>query len=169
MPQSVIILLRLLHIMCGAIWFGAVIVMTFYFMPAIGAAGPAGGAVMKQVGDRKYPQFVMAMMGLTILSGLGLMWYASSAFGPVWFRSPMGRTISLGAAIAIVASIYGSVFLRPTVMRMQALGAEMAGGAPNPAQATEMKTLQSKVTTATRLVAILMILAVAAMAGARYM
>jgi hypothetical protein len=167
---SLIVTLRVLHIVCGAIWVGAVVIATFFIFPSVGAMGPAGGQFMKQFMDRKYPQVVMSLMGITILSGLGLMYTASVNYGGSWFASPMGRMISLGAAIAIVASVFGSVIARPSAMRMQKLGAEIAagGGAPSPDQAAEMKKLQGKLTTSGRIIAVLMILAVAAMAGARY-
>ena len=80
----------------------------------------------------------------------------------------MGRVISLGAAIAIVAAVYGVVVNRPVGMRMQKLGAEIQGGQPTPAQAAEMQALQSKLRRASQLVAVLLLLAIAAMAAGRY-
>lgn len=167
--QAFILTLRFLHIVSGAIWFGAVVVMTFFIMPSIGAAGPAGGQVMKQVGDRKYAQWIMAFMGITILSGLGLMWTVAKTFGGNWFATAMGRTISLGAALAIIASTIGVVLARPAMLRMQTLGAEMAGGSGSPEQAAEMKRLQGRMSASTRIVVALMIVAVTAMAVARYL
>ena len=169
MSIALIITLRILHIAAGAIWVGAVVIVTFFVFPAVGAAGPAGGQVMRQLVERKYPQFVMALMGITILSGLWLMWVVSADTGGAWFSSPMGRAISLGATLAIVASVFGSVVTRPAAMRVQRIAADIGAGTPSPAQAEEMRAIQRKLQWSTRLVAIMMLLAVAAMAGARYM
>ena len=163
-----IIILRLLHILSGATWFGALIVVAFFLMPSIGAAGAAGGAVMKQMGDRKYSQFMMALLALTILSGAALMYYDNKAFGGNWYATGMGRTISLGAAAAIVAAVLGAVGARPTMNKMQELGGQMAGGGTADQQA-QMKALQGKMLMTTRIVAGLLILAASTMAVARYM
>jgi hypothetical protein len=167
--QALIVVLRLLHIVSGAVWVGAVVFTAFFLMPTIAAAGPGGGAFMREFGKRKIPQFMMSLMAITVLSGLGLMGVIASRSDGTWFSSPMGRVISLGAALAIIASVYGAVVNRPVGMRMQKLGAEMQGGQPSPAQAAEMKTLQEKLASASRLVAVMLLLAVAAMGVARYM
>ena len=58
----------------------------------------------------------------------------------------------------------------PTAMRMQTLAAEMqaATGAPSAEQAAQMKALQAKMLLSARIVAVLLLIAVAAMAAARY-
>ena len=165
--QALIVVLRLLHIVSGALWVGAVVFTAFFLMPTIAAAGPGGGAVMREFGKRKIPQFMMSLMGITVLSGLGLMGVIASRSDGTWFSSPMGRVISLGAAIAIIASVYGAVVNRPVGMRMQQIAAEIQGQ-PSPAQAAEMQTLQAKMAGAARTVAVMLLLAVAAMAVARY-
>ena len=165
--QALIVVLRLLHIVSGALWVGAVVFTAFFLMPTIAAAGPGGGAFMREFGKRKIPQFMMSLMAITVLSGLGLMGVIASRSDGTWFSSPMGRVISLGAAIAIIASVYGAVVNRPVGMRMQQIAAEIQGQ-PSPAQAAEMQTLQAKMAGAARTVAVMLLLAVAAMAVARY-
>ena len=166
--QALIVVLRLLHILGGSIWVGSVVFTAFFLMPSIAAAGPGGGAVMREFGQRKIPQFMMSLMAVTVLSGVGLMGVIGSRSDGAWFSSPMGRVISLGAAIALIASVYGAVVNRPTGMRMQKLGAEMQGGQATPAQAAEMQALQSKLLRASQVVAVMLLLAVAAMAAGRY-
>lgn len=170
MSPTLIVVFRLVHIVSGAIWVGAVVFTTFFLMPSITAAGPAAGPFMKEFTQRKFPQVAMALMALTILSGLGLMWVMSARFTGAWFSSPMGRVISFGAALTIVASVFGMVVTRPTAERMQKLAVEMqsAGGAPSASQAAAMKALQSRMSMASRVVAALLLLALAAMATARY-
>ena len=170
MPQSLLVAFRFLHIVSGAVWVGAVVLVAFFLMPAVMASGPAGGQVMKQFGERKYPQLMMALMAITVLSGLGLMWEMASRSSGAWFSSPMGRTISFGAAATIVAAVFGIVVARPTAMRIQQLAGEMqaGGGPPSADQSAQMKALQAKMLRGSQIVAVLLLLAVAAMATARY-
>jgi hypothetical protein len=123
---------------------------------------------MREFGKRKIPQFMMSLMATTVLSGLGLMGVIASQTDGAWFSAPMGRVISLGAAIALLAAVYGLVVNRPIGMRMQQIGAEVQGGQPSPAQAAEMQTLQAKLRRASQVVAIMLLLALAAMAVGRY-
>ena len=131
--QALIVVLRLLHIVSGAVWVCAIVFPAFFLRPTSAAAGPGGGACMRDCGKRPIPHFMRSRMALTVLSGLGLMGVIASQTDGTWFSSPMGRVISLGAAIAIVASVYGAVVNRPVGMRMQKLGAEIQGGQPTPA------------------------------------
>lgn len=170
MSPALIVALRLIHIVSGAVWVGAVVFTTFFLMPSITAAGPGAGPFMKEFGQRKFPQFAMTLMALTVLSGLGLMWSASARFNGAWFSSPMGRMISFGAALTIVAAVVGVAVSRPTAERMQKLAVEMqsAGGAPSAAQVAAMKALQSRMSMVSRVVTGLLLLALATMAIARY-
>ena len=170
MSPSVMVLLRLLHIVSGAVWVGAVVMTAFYLMPSVIASGPAGGQVMRQIGERKLPVMMMILMILTLLSGFGMMW-AAARVSTAWFSSPMGRTISIGAAFAIIGAVYGMAVNKPTAEKIQHLAAaiQAGGGPPNAAQAAEMQSLQTRMLTASRVVAFLLLLAVAAMAVARYM
>jgi hypothetical protein len=171
MPPTLLVLLRLLHIVSGAVWVGAVAMTAFFLMPAVMSSGPAGGQVMGKVAARKLPQTMMALMALTLLSGIGMMWDLASRTDGAWFSSSMGRTISLGAAFAIVGAVYGMVVNRPVANRIAQLGAaiQAGGGPPTAEQAGQMQALQGKLLTASRVVAVLLLLAVAAMAVARYL
>jgi uncharacterized membrane protein len=164
------IILRLLHIVSGTVWVGAVVFLTFFLMPSVTAAGPGAGPFMKEFGQRKFPQVAMALMALTILSGLGLMGVSAASSDGAWFSSSMGRVISFGAAVTIVASVFGVLVNRPTAERMQKLAVEMqsAGGAPSASQVAAMQALQSRMSMASRVVTGLLLVALGAMATARY-
>lgn len=172
MPQFLIVTLRIVHILTGSLWVGGVFIAAVFLMPSMAAAGPAGGVVMKEiVGVRRYPLFMMSFMIITVLSGLGLMWWSSAGFSAQWMASPFGRTLSVGAAFTIIGAVFGVVVSKPSAERLQKIGAEVqaSGGPPSAAQAAEMQMLQRKMLSATRVVAALLLLAAAAMASARYM
>ena len=171
MSPGLLLVVRALHIVAGALWVGGIVALSLFVAPSIMASGPAGGAVMKQlIETRKFPLYMMGMAILTVLSGFGLFW--SDAHGNETFtHSPFGRAISIGAALAIVALVLGMTVGAPSAKRLGALAAQAQarGGAPDPAAAAEMQRLQRKMQIVTRLAAALILLAVIAMASARYL
>jgi hypothetical protein len=171
MSPGLLLVMRALHIVVGALWAGAIVTVAMFLMPSILAAGPAGGAVMRQVVEvRKLPVFMMAVGALTLLSGLALFWFDAHG-NEAFVHSPFGRAISVGAALAIVAMVAGMAMNAPTAKRLAALAgeAQKKGGAPDAATAAEMLRLQQKMLVVTRLAAALIVLAVIAMASARYL
>lgn len=166
-----ILVLRLLHILSGAFWYGSVIFTARFLMPSLRAVGPAAGPVMAQLNERKLS---MALMGAAIVnvgSGIWLMLIVSGGDMGTWMRTGMGRTLAFGASCAILAMIVGMIVNPPAVKRLGeiAAGAAKRGGPPSPEEAAEAARLQKRMGTATVIVAILLTLAVSGMAVARYL
>jgi uncharacterized membrane protein len=164
-------LLRVVHILVGAFWVGAVLFMAVFLMPSVRAAGPAGGAVMQQlVQRRRLPRWLMTASILTIVSGLGLYGVDSSGFRSAWLGSGPGRVFGLGGILAILAAVIGMAVNFPTARRLTALAARVqsSGRPPAPDEAAEMQRLQSRLGLATAVAAALLVLATLAMAVARY-
>jgi hypothetical protein len=165
-----IYVLRLLHILSGAFWYGAVIFTVHFLMPSLRAVGPAAGPIMAQLNQRRLS---VAMMGASIVnlaSGFWLMSFASGGDIGAWMRTGFGRTIAWGSVCAILAMIVGMIVNPPAVKRMGKIAAAAAqrGGPPSPEEAAEVQRLQKRMATANVFVAILLTLAVSAMAVARY-
>lgn len=165
-----LIVARLVHILSGIFWVGAVVYNAAFLLPAVRAVGPTGGQVMHQVTQvRRLPTYMMASSILVILSGITMMWWDSRGAQNPWMHSGTGMTFSIGAASAIIAAIFGTVVVSPGVKRVAALaGAMQRGGPPAPEQVAEMQRLQARTTTALNVVAVLLVVAAAAMAIARY-
>jgi len=167
---SLILALRLIHIVSGVFWVGSIIFMAWLLTPALRATGAAGGAVIQQlVRAQRLPTYLIAAMLLTVISGLLLFQHDSASF-PGWMRTGTGMTFSAGAVLAIVGAIIGVFFNTPIAKRLSALGASIqAGGRPPTAeQAASLEMLQSRLARLSSIAAVLLILAVAAMAVARY-
>jgi uncharacterized membrane protein len=168
---TVFLLARLVHVVAGVAWAGALIFIGWYLTPAIRATGPSGGALMQQlVRVQRLPVYLMTMMALTILSGLSLFWLDISAFGPAWMHTGAGRTFSAGAGFAILTAILGAIVNVPTAKKLGALmgSIQAAGTQPSAEQAAELGQLQNRLYRAGQAAAVLILLAVICMGVARY-
>ncbi len=163
--------LRLVHIVAGVLWVGAVVFVAFFLMPSVRVLGPAGGQVMQQlVQVRKLPVYMMGMAILTVLSGIGLYWRDSGGFSDPWMHSGPGRVFGLGGLLAILVVVLGMAIISPSAKRMGVLAAAMqgAGGPPAPERVVEMQALQARTARFSTIAAVLLLFATAAMAIARY-
>ncbi|HUK22216.1 MAG TPA: hypothetical protein VLV45_11770 [Gemmatimonadales bacterium] len=152
--------LRLIHIVFGTFWTGAAIFSAFFLLPAARTAGPAAGALMSRLGPRIGPTLGVASL-LTIISGF-IMFGQLGAL----LHSPRGMALGIGALAALLAFVVGFAVSMPAAAKLGKLMA--ASGPPSPAQAGEMATLQARNALGARLAAICLIVAVGAMAVARY-
>lgn len=172
MPVStVMVLLRVVHIVSGVFWVGAALMLVGFLMPAVRDLGPKGGPFMAHLTqERKLPLWIMAASILTVLSGFGLYWRLSNGFSSEWMHSGAGRVFGIGGALAIVSLVVGMLVNSPTAKRLGALSAALqgAGGPPSPEQAAELARLQRRLYLASIESAVLLTLATAAMACARY-
>ena len=172
--RLLMMVLRLVHILGGVFWLGAVLITAGFLMPAMRATGGEATRFMNYVmQERRLQLYLSIAMVLTLLSGLAMFGYLSSAGSGAWARSRMATILGIGAVLAIVASAAGSMVVRPAgrklaviAQRMQA--ARTAGGAPSPADVAEMQALQARMARTLSLVATLLVFAAATMAIARY-
>ncbi len=172
MPYSILLLLRVLHVVGAMWWLGSLLFVALILLPSLRALGPASGAVMHQMVDvRKLPLYMAVVPMLTVLAGLALFYHDSAALNGQWMKSGPGHTYSLGAALGIIVAIIGMAVSAPSGKRLSAIGAAVRarGGPPSAEEQAEMAKLQQKMGKAVNISAILLLLAGAAMAVARYM
>ena len=168
---TTVYLLRLLHVVIGAIWVGAVVFIAAFLVPSIRAAGPAGGAVMQQLMQaRRLPLWMMAAALLTVLSGLGLYGHNSAGFRSEWLASGPGRVYGLGAVCALLAVGVGVAVNSPAGRRLAELASRVqaAGRPPSPDELAAIQRLQARLAAGATGTAVLLVLAAVAMAVARY-
>lgn len=166
--QTVMMLLRLIHILAGLFWAGAAVLLAAFLLPAARESGPAGGAVMHQLMDRRKLAFSLMLSAiLTILSGL-LMYgmIGAGSFG-TWISSRMGVALGVGGIAAMIAAGLGRGVLQPAVTALDALGAR-AAEAPSPELRHQIAIVQRRLGRASVAAAVLLVIATSAMATARY-
>jgi hypothetical protein len=171
MPASAFFFLRMIHIVIGVAWGGALIFIAAFLLPALKSVGPAGGPVMANLTQvRRLPAYLMAGVILTVLSGIALYWNDSLGFSAQWMSTGPGKTFAFGGTMGIIVAIMGMTINAPTAKRMGALTAtiQASGGPPSAEQVAEIQRLQARLLMAMRAAAILVVVAAAAMSVARY-
>ena len=166
------VILRLIHILGGVFWVGTVFFLAWFLLPANKTTGQAGLVVMQDVMmRRKLSVYLMTAMGLTILSGLLMYGRTIMITNGEWAHTTMARVLGFGALCGIVGGGLGGSVSKATGLRMAAIGKAIqdSGQPPTESQKAEIAALQAKNEKVMRYVAILLILAVAAMASARYL
>jgi hypothetical protein len=164
------VLLRLLHIGAGAIWVGAAVLIAVYIEPTARATAPEGQRFIQAL-MRTSLRIAMPILGLiTILAGIALYWQDSAGFTSVeWMRTGAGRTFGIGGLFGIASLLFGLAFSAPTAARLGRIGGaiQAAGRPPTPEETSQLRTLQGRLTIASRVTAALMVAALLLMAVAR--
>jgi uncharacterized membrane protein len=168
--DPILIVLRIVHIVGGVFWAGAILFVVHFLEPAVRDAGPDGARVMQALQKRRYLDVVPAVAALTVLSGFLLYWRTFGRFFPGAGASATEIALGLGALAALVGLVIGVTRLRPAALRLGALGVELAGAAPDRRSALEeeMGRVRLRLRRSGRAVAHLLGVAIVAMAVARY-
>lgn len=170
MTPLLIIALRVVHVLAGCFWLGAVLMNAGFLLPATQVAGSAGGQVVQQVFQvRCLPLFVNAAMLIALATGGILFWWASDGFAVAWLSSTIGICWTVGSVLAVAAALIGHFVNVPAGRRFGRL-ADAALSASPPHATTmlaEMHRLQRRLLVKTRLTAVLLVLATAIMSAAR--
>ena len=172
LSSGVVVVLRLFHIGAGVFWVGGVLMFARFIFPAVQAVGPAAGPLMDQLTRvRQLPRALLGAGFVTSLTGLVLYWHDSAGFHGPWMGSVTGMTFGTGGLLAIVALVIGLTVNSPTAKRLGALTASIQaqGAPPSPEQSAQVRQLQARLGMAGRIVMVLLVLATAAMATARYL
>jgi uncharacterized membrane protein len=164
------IVLRVIHIGAGIFWVGSATFLLVFVEPTVRAIGPPGGSFMAHMSQvRKMPRIIAVSAIVTIVAGIWLYWRDTGGFEPDIITTGPGIGFGIGGLAAIVAFIVGLTMVRPRVERMGALGGAMASGPPTPEQGQEMGALQRSLRGISIFSEVLLVIAVVAMAVARFL
>ncbi len=153
--------LRLIHIVAGGFWAGAVMLTGWFITPSAREAGPGAGPFMQALLKRRLPTIMIGTGVVTVTAGLWL-WTVRQPAMDRW----QGQALATGAVAAVIALIIGIGWQRPTANKVQALGAQIAatGAPPTPEQGAEMSGLQATMARYASILAYLLTVALAGMA-----
>ncbi|MEP7134198.1 MAG: hypothetical protein ABI904_04645 [Chloroflexota bacterium] len=161
------IVLRFLHVVGGAFWFGSAIMLGFFISPTVAATGEAGqkfmGALVKNAGITK---IISAAAGTTILAGAILYWIDSKGFTSAWTRSGPGLVFGIGGIFGLIGFIYG-MQIGTNLNALVKVGSEVQGK-PTDEQMGKIQAAQKKLKVVGPVSAYSLIIAVICMSVARY-
>lgn len=166
------LVIRVVHILCGAFWAGAAIMLAGFIEPAVKSLGPDGGRfIQRLMGPGRFGVFMTMASLLAVLSGLIMLWDGSFARMGDWFASGYGRAIIVGSVAGFVAMLVGLGLNAPVAGRIARISAEIqsAGGPPKPEQLEQIARLQRRLHVAGIASALLLALTVVAMAAAHFL
>jgi hypothetical protein len=167
------VVLRFLHIVAGAAWFGSAFLFVGFIGPSAAEVGPAAGPLLHAaVKKRKVAKVITWLGAITVVAGW-IMWLRNmdlvGSFGD-WVSSSFGLGLTIGGVLATGAFFMGYVGVGRNVERMVDLGDQIAasGGPPTPEQQQQVAHLGAELEKHGKLDLALLFLSVTAMATARY-
>ena len=170
--NTVHVILRVIHLICGVYWAGTLFFLSTLLQPSVAEAGPEGGKVVQALMRRRFLEIVPVMALLTIISGIELFRRASGGFSTEWMATGPGLSLTIGALSALVAFTIGITVLRPAAKRTGPLAQsaqQLPEGPEREARMAEVQMLRRRAAVGGRWVAALLAVAVVGMAIFRYM
>ena len=169
--RTLMIALRLAHILGGIFWVGWMMVASGFLYPAMRDTQDGGRMLERMLVHRRMSTWVSVAATLTVLSGLWMYGRVAMATDGAWMGTRPGIAYGTGGALAVAAAIVAGAVLVPTGRRLGALGARLAqgGGPPAPHDLAELRRLQARLTTTSRVATFLLVVTAALMAVARYL
>ena len=159
------VVLRIGHILAGVVWAGSAIFLAAILEPRLRTLGPeVQGRVMATLAPVLGPVLGTSAL-LTIAFGLRLV-IRLKRFDDL-LDTNWGLAITVGLIASVVAFASGLTTMA-TSRKMMALGKGMAGRPPTPEEGAQMGQLAARATLLGRATAVLVVIAVGAMASAKY-
>ncbi len=171
--NTFMLVFRFLHIVSGALWFGSAFLFVGFIGPSAAEVGPSAGPLLHAAVKKRKVTTVITVLGtITVLAGW-VMWIKDMRdYGGLgdWLGTSFGKGITTGAVLATITFVVGYLGVGRNVERMVDLGGEIAaaGGPPTAAQEAEMARLGASLERFGKIDLTLLVLAVTAMATARY-
>ena len=165
------IVLRAVHILAGAFWFGGAALLFSFLLPTVRATAPAGPKFMQHLMTRQGLSAALgAAGGLNVLAGLLMYWRDSGGLQLAWITTGTGIVFTIGAVVAIAALLLGALGTGRTATKLAALGTqiEAAGKPPTKEQAAELNSLNHTLGEFSKWNFVLLTISLLAMATARY-
>lgn len=160
--------LRLIHIIGGMYWFGAVLVMYYFINPSVVATGDAGQQFMKFLGGKSGLSNSILVAALSAaIAGAWLYWIDSNGLQSAWMTSSSGTVFGIGGLFGAIALVFGIIVNR-TISAMGQLGAQIQGK-PTPEQMMQMQMLQKRNGAGMKFTVYALIVSAICMAGARFL
>ena len=166
--NTLIIVLRLIHIVSGVFWVGTALLFNFFLTPSIRASGEVGQKFLGHlIITKTHLGEVHGISAiLTVLAGASLYWIDSQGFTSAWTRSAAGLGFGIGGIFGFLGVISGILNALP--LRTLAETAAQIQGSPTSEQKDKIQAAQKQLSIIGRIDSAVLILSLICMATARY-
>jgi hypothetical protein len=168
---SVYLFVRILHVLCGALWVGAALFSSLFLIPATRDLGLDGVKVVLALKKRGVVAYFPIVSGLTVLSGFWLYWRFTAGFSAEVSRTHAGMAFGAGGTLGLLAFIIGGAIVSRHLVAATRLGDEAAAlpeGREKADRLARAGVLRTKSARAGQVAAVLVIGATILMTLARY-
>lgn len=165
------VVLRLIHILGGAFWFGAAVTMFLFLQPTARAVGPDGQRFMLHLlRDRHLTEVVLGSAILTGVAGAILFWLDTNGLQPSLMTQPHMLGFTVGGIAGGIALLLFLFVGYPTARRLVAIGDRLETERRPPTEDEQRVLIASQGVLSRIGLAVLVLLGIAlvAMATARY-
>jgi uncharacterized membrane protein len=165
---TLVIILRLLHILGGVLWVGGALAMNFFVVPSIRATGDSGKQFAGHlINKTRFTAMMTAGALVTVIAGFLLYGIDSAWFSSAWQSSGPGIGFAIGALFALVGLVTG-IMNGNNNRAMGRIGAQIQGQ-PTSEQAAKLVAIQKQQIWVVPVNSYSLLLAVFFMAIARYL
>jgi uncharacterized membrane protein len=171
--DPLMLVLRLFHIVAGALWFGASFLFVGFVGPSAAETAPGSGPFLSAAIKKRRVATVIATLAITTVIAGWLMWIRDAMLYEsvmAFVGSRFGLALTIGGILATAAAYTGIMGIGRNVERLVDIGdtVRASGGPPTDEQATRIAHLGAEIKKHGQIDIVLLFLAVIAMATARY-
>ncbi|TPL09616.1 DUF2269 family protein [Mesorhizobium sp. B2-4-14] len=162
LSNSMIALLRAIHIVFGAFWMGGTVTLGFFLLPALRKGSTDGAAIAARFLAKSWFMTASLVAGfISVIAGLALyaeLWAGTDFTGPaVWY--------SVGGHLAEASIILAVLAIAPTTRQL----ARFAQEQHDEERTLRLERLLNRVTVVSRVIAAMLAVTITMMAIGRYM
>ena len=166
------IVFRLLHIVAGVLWVGSAFLFVGFIGPSAAEVGPSAGPILHAaVKKRKVPKVITGLGITTVVAGWILWLRDLNDYGSLgdWLGSNFGLVLTIGAVLATIAAFLGALGVGRNVERLVDMSDTVAAsGARQRRSKARIEHLGEEIEKHGKIDLVLLLLAMACMATARY-
>jgi ribose/xylose/arabinose/galactoside ABC-type transport system permease subunit len=171
--EPFMLVFRFLHIVSGALWFGSAFLFVGIIGPSAAEVGPSAGPLLSVAVKKRRVAKIITWLGMITVTAGWVMWIKDMRdYGGLgdWLGTGFGIGLTIGGVLATVTFFIGYFGVGRNVERLVDLGDRIAaaGGPPSSEQQAEMARIGAGLERHGKTDLMLLFLAVAAMATARY-
>jgi uncharacterized membrane protein len=171
--SAFMLVFRFIHIMAGVLWVGSAFLFLVFIGPSADEVAPSAQRLLTAaVKKRRASKVVIGLGVANVVAGWALWLNNMRVYGSLgdWVSSRFGLVITIGGVLATIAAVLGILGVAPNLERLVDAGNEMAmsEGPPSAEQQARVDRLRSALQRHGAIDLVLLLLAVTAMATARY-